>query len=191
MATELKDYIRTYDAVMSRSECQEIIKAFDLNLQHQEYIDSEKRPSFTQMNITKRYIDRDEKFIPIQEKTQKVFIDYVSLYMKQLDIGADFPDKYAFEEFRLKKYNERIDEFKDHVDVGDYNSARRFLVCFLYLNDIPEGNGGETSFPKLDLKIQPIAGRLLIFPPTWQYRHAGLPVKSGRKYILGTYLHYL
>jgi len=73
--------------------------------------------------------------------------------------------------------------------VQDYNSARRFLVCFLYLNR--PNSGGLTSFPKLDYAVEPKVGRVLIFPPTWMYRHAGQPVISGEKYIMGTYLHYL
>ena len=36
----------------------------------------------------------------------------------------------------MKKYMpNNIDEFKEHVDVSDYASARRFLVFFLYLDD--------------------------------------------------------
>ena len=81
------------------------------------------------------------------------------------------------------------DEFADHVDVGDHNSARRFLVCFLYLNDVEVG--GTTEFPKLSHTITPKRARILVFPPTWMYRHAGRPVVKGKKYILGTYLHYL
>ena len=90
----------------------------------------------------------------------------------------------------MKMYtNNNHDQFKDHVDVGDYNSARRFLVCFLYINTV--GVGGETNFPKLDYAISPVRGRILLFPATWQWRHAGLPPVSGPKYILGSYLHYV
>ena len=111
--------------------------------------------------------------------------------MDELDLrDIDFPPKYLFEEFRIKRYLDNgNDEFLDHVDVGDHSSARRFLVCFLYLNDVEEG--GTTDFPKLDLSITPKCGRMLVFPPTWMFRHAGRPVTKGKKYILGTYLHYL
>ena len=109
--------------------------------------------------------------------------------MEDLDLGPDFPSKYAFEEYRLKKYSRVVDEFKDHVDVQDHSSARRFLVIFLYLNDGFEG--GTTSFPKLDIDIEPKCGRLLIFPPNWMFRHAGRPVLDDSKYIIGSYLHYL
>ena len=81
------------------------------------------------------------------------------------------------------------DQFKDHVDVGDYNSARRFLVMFLYLNTVEVG--GQTTFPRLGESVSPQTGRVLMFPANWQYRHAGLPPESDKKYIVGTYLHYL
>ena len=111
--------------------------------------------------------------------------------MDELDLRTmDFPAKYCFEEFRVKRYLDNgKDEFADHVDVGDHSSARRFLVVMMYLNDVEEG--GTTDFPKLDIVIPPKCGRIVVFPPTWMYRHAGRPVIKGAKYILGTYLHYL
>lgn len=186
---DLKDFVRCYDDAFNPDFCRKVIRAFDLDVLHQNYIDREKRPTFTDLNITERYLNKDENWIDIQETLQKTLIDYVNLYMEDLEIGPDFPAKYAFEQFRMKKYNTKIDEFKDHVDVQDYASARRFLVCFLYLKDVEIG--GETHFPKLDYSIQPKCGRLLMFPSNWMYRHAGKPSLSGTKYIVGSYLHYL
>ena len=89
----------------------------------------------------------------------------------------------------MKKYMpNNIDEFKEHVDVGDYASARRFLVFFLYLDD---NEAGETSFTNYDIKVKPKAGRLLMFPPTWTYLHTGHKPKDKPKYIIGSYLHYV
>ena len=85
--------------------------------------------------------------------------------------------------------NNGKDQFKDHVDVADHATARRFVVIFLYLNDVTVG--GETRFPVLDYTVTPKCGRILMFPATWQYRHAGLPPLSSKKYIVGSYLHYL
>ena len=66
--------------------------------------------------------------MPIQKQVQSMFVEVFSSIWMSLDLGPDFPDKYAFEEFRVKCYRENsTDQFKDHVDVGDYNSARRFL----------------------------------------------------------------
>lgn len=189
MATELKDYIRCYDDVLSKDFCKNVIATFNEDEENQSRIDSDRRPSFTELNISKQYLNQNKKWIDIQVNIQNVFVDYVSLYMTDLDLGPDFPPSYAFEEYRIKHYKPKTDEFLDHVDVGDHASARRFLVCFLYLNDVV--SGGETAFPKLDLSIQPKCGRLLIFPPLWLYRHAGRPLETGHKYIVGSYLHYL
>lgn len=185
---KLVDYIKCYDAMLDQDFCKKVMDAFDNT--ESEYLDREQRPSFHELNITQRYLDKDPLWISIQKKITDVFIDTVELYMRELDLGPDFPAKYAFEEFRLKMYkNNSHDQFKDHVDVGDYNSARRFLVCFLYLNTVEAG--GETSFPKINHAVSPECGRILVFPATWQWRHAGLPPVSGSKYIVGSYLHYV
>lgn len=189
MATNLKDYIQCYDGVISESFCKNVIETFNTDVENHERIDRERRPSFTELNISQQYKKNNPNWIDIQVNIQKIFVEYVSLYMKDLDLGPDFPATYAFEEFRLKRYSPKVDEFLDHVDVGDHSSARRFLVCFLYLNDVLIG--GQTEFPKLDYSIQPKCGRLLIFPPLWMYRHAGRPIETGNKYIVGSYLHYL
>jgi hypothetical protein len=188
MATKLRDYIRLYDSMIDESLCEKIIKTFDES--DVTYTDREQRPSFSELNISQRFMKNDAKWVAIQNKLTDVFADTAEQYMTQLDVASDFPAKYAFEEHRLKMYNNNgHDQFKDHVDVGDYNSARRFLVMFLYLNDVTAG--GETNFPRLDYKVQPKCGRILVFPATWQWRHAGLPPVSDKKYIIGTYLHYL
>ncbi len=186
----LKDYIKVYDDICDTETCNQIVEAFNSQEDYHVYIDRLKRPTFTEMNISQRYLEKDPQWIIFQKQIQTFFIEAVSKYMDELDIGPDFPAKYAFEEFRIKKYSANsADEFADHVDVGDYNSARRFLVCFLYLNDVEEG--GTTDFPKINHAITPKCARILVFPPNWMYRHAGRPVTKGTKYILGSYLHYL
>ena len=188
MVDKLTDYIKCYDGLVDEDFCTEIREAFD-STDH-EYLDREQRPSFHELNISQKYLEKDPKWISIQTKVQNVFIDAVELYMQSLDLGPDFPAKYAFEQFRIKMYEDNdYDQFKDHVDVGDYNSARRFLVGFLYLNDVTVG--GHTNFPKLEYSVSPVCGRILLFPATWQWRHSGLPPVSSKKYILGTYLHYV
>ena len=79
--------------------------------------------------------------------------------------------------------------FLDHVDVGSLDSAMRFLVLFVYLNDVEEG--GETEFPELDLTVTPKCGTMLLFPSTWTYLHRGNTPISNDKYLLGSYLHYV
>lgn len=188
MVNSLTDYIRCYDDMFDDDFCQSVIKTF--NESDISRIDREQRPSFNEMNISQRYMARDPAWMSIQKHIQAVFVDVVKVYMNALQCEVDFPAKYSFEEFRIKQYdNNGHDQFKDHVDVGDYNSARRFVVMFLYLNDVVVG--GQTNFPRLNFAVSPKRGRILLFPATWQYRHSGLPPESDKKYIVGTYLHYL
>jgi hypothetical protein len=79
------------------------------------------------------------------------------------------------------------------VDVLDHASAKRFLVFFWYLNDVELG--GETTFEYNSSSdpwatIKPQVGQLIMFPPLWTHGHTGHAPKSGRKYIIGGYLHY-
>ena len=188
MATDLKDYIKCYDGLFDQSFCNETIEAF--NSSEFTYTDREQRPSFNELNVSQRYLAKDPKWTPVQKKLTNVLMDAVDLYMKDCGVAQDFPVEYAFEEHRIKMYqNNEYDQFRDHVDVQDYNSARRFLVLFVYLNSVV--TGGETNFPRLDYAVQPKCGRILVFPATWQYRHAGLKPQSDKKYIVGSYLHYL
>ena len=84
------------------------------------------------------------------------------------------------------KYGE--DCFESHVDVTDYENARRFLVFFLYLDDNKEGN---TTFPQMDYSASCKKGSLLMFPPQWPWLHAGEKPIDKPKYIVGSYLHYV
>ena len=188
MATELKDYIRCYDGLFDEPFCKSVIEAFDKS--NPTYLDREQRPSFYEYNISQRFIAKDPLWMGIQTRLGNTLIDAVELYMEDLDLGPDFPANYAFEQHRMKMYQDNdYDQFKDHVDVQNYDSARRFLVSFIYLNTVP--SGGETNFPKLDYAVKPECGRIVLFPATWMYRHSGLPPIGDKKYIVGTYLHYV
>ena len=128
----LIDYIKVYDDICDKETCDGIVELFESQEEHHSYIDRLTRPTFTEMNISQRYAARDVAWMGFQKEVQAMFVEAVSTYMDELDLGPDFPAKYAFEEFRVKRYRHNsTDEFADHVDVGDYNSARRFLVCFL------------------------------------------------------------
>ena len=181
----MKKYIQVYDDVLPEYQCNALIEKVEINKDQQVSTDLENHRHFTEININ-------------QHKDWETFVQglygnlrpYVNRYKKDCDIKEkQWPDQFGFEQIRFKRYlpNDK-DEFKEHVDVGDYNSARRFLVFFLYLKD---NEGGETSFSEYDIKVQPKAGRLLMFPPTWTYLHTGhKPIKTP-KYIIGSYFHYI
>jgi hypothetical protein len=72
-----------------------------------------------------------------------------------------------------------------HWHSDDAKSTRHYTFIF-YLNDIK--NGGYTEF--IDgTRIQPKAGRFLLFPATDIYTHRGTAPKDEIKYILTGWLH--
>ena len=181
----MKKYIKIYDNVINEDICNNIIQKFEVN--KDQYVESnlENHRYFTEINI-----NHHEDWSNIVKGLYTTLRPYVDRYKQDCNIKEmQWPLKYGFEQIRLKRYlpNNR-DEFKEHVDVGDYNSARRFLVMFLYLND---NFGGQTSFSEYDTVVQPKPGRLLMFPPTWTYLHAGHKPIETPKYIIGSYLHYI
>ena len=78
-------------------------------------------------------------------------------------------------------------EYKPHFDWLDVGN-RRVATALLYLNDDYEG--GETAFTEIGLSVRGHAGDLLVFTSRGSdggldplSKHAGLPVKSGTKYL--------
>jgi predicted 2-oxoglutarate/Fe(II)-dependent dioxygenase YbiX len=55
-----------------------------------------------------------------------------------------------------------------------------------YLNDGFEG--GETYFDRQDIKVNPKAGSILVFPAYFTHPHESLPVRKGEKYALTSWL---
>ena len=193
---ELIDYVKVYDDVLSATECDHLIELFEKNTPTSNpfyrvstYQWAEDYRRFTEAEIT-----NVEAFKEIVNPLYSIANDVYHHYKD--DCGRFFPEKVGFENFRMKRYdNNDNDQFGWHADVGDYPSARRFLVMFFYLNDVEQG--GETQFEfnqeyskSTYFTVNPKRGRMVVFPPMWMFPHRGCKPISGPKYILSTYAHY-
>ena len=178
-------YIRTYDNVMTPDQCQHLIDKFEDSSNQWVKTELENHRSFTEINVS-MHEDWQEYTKTIFTKLRGVLTKYIE------DVNIDkikqWPEQTGFEQIRFKKYEPDTDEFKTHVDVTDYNSARRFLVFFMYLNN---NDKGETTFPDYDVSVKPETGKVLVFPPLWTYKHTGEKPTIKPKYIIGSYLHYV
>ena len=181
----MEDYIRVYENVISPDFARQLIAMFEENPEQHENITLGEHRSFQQVTL-----QQHKDWEPFVAPLQNVFYEYIENYMSDCNITPKmFPQQFAFEQFRLKRYRPNDeDHFDDHVDVGDMNSARRFLVFFLYLDD---NKGGHTEFPQSNVSVQPQTGRMLMFPPMWTHLHAGRKPIDKPKYIIGSYLHYV
>ena len=180
------DYITVVDDVLSPDACEQLITKFE---QHDHVSRQEDYYKFQELNLHK-YVDFKQECSVIQNAVTRMIKEY------QRKHKATFiPEKFTLEQFRMKRYDPNGEDVFDwHTDVGDYKSARRFLVCLMYLNDVDEG--GETCFDyaaedEESVVVEAKQGRLVMFPPMWMYPHKGKKPVSGKKYIISTYGHYL
>ena len=177
-------YVKVYDDVIDREYCEHLKRKLYDNEDRLEKRDTELF-TFNEMNLVKnKDLYQDE----ISDLT-KLFENCVDMYKKDCQIADwQFPETYGFEEIRHKCYKPDVGKFNPHVDAIGPDSMRRFLVFFLYLD---EGEGGETILYDQKTYVERKAGRLLMFPPTWTYPHAGAMPKGTDKNIIGSYLHYV
>ena len=177
-------FVKTYDH-FSEDVCKSLIGIYEAS-HRKERVENYRMPQFTQVNL-----NEEEKFGKFVQLCCYKVVEVVKEYKKELPEYTEwFPSKILFEQLRVKKYEPGTeDQFDTHVDIQDHQSAKRYLAFLVYLND--DFTGGTTTFPFHELTITPKTGRVLVFPPTWQYPHRGLPVTDGEpKYIMSTYLHY-
>lgn len=97
---------------------------------------------------------------------------------------SDYGSAYAVEvswigAFNVVKYGPG-DKFNTHSDDGE--PYRCTVSTVGYFND--DYVGGALHFKYFDLTYTPKAGELVIFPSSYIYAHAALPVVSGIKYSL-------
>ena len=178
----MNNYIQIYNSIISNDYCDELREKFDSFPFNQ---DVEQGPmSFTQINLNSHPEWNEDV-----KKLSYFFTKSIEQYKKDCAIGDEmWPSSYAFEEFRMKRYLANgKDQFGPHVDAVSKETAIRFLVFFLYLDD---NDKGETAFPQLGLASPCKKGSLLMFPPLWPWLHAGNKPIDKSKYIVGSYLHY-
>lgn len=186
---QLRDYVLVADNAIGDDVCEFAMEVFEHNTSIRESCYNPGRMHFQQLNITS-FCDGDMQLTALQQYLNKATRHYIDLYKSRVKDTQYWPNNYGFEEYRLKRYEANgVDQFADHIDAANLSSSRRFLVFFWYLNNVQEG--GETEFLNMDLRVKPRKGRLLMFPPLWNFPHRGCKPISGPKYILGSYLHFV
>ncbi|NBO29858.1 2OG-Fe(II) oxygenase [bacterium] len=78
-----------------------------------------------------------------------------------------------------------------HCERNDasYPAGSRMLVFMTYLNNV--GLGGETEFLYQKIKIKPVKGLTLIWPPDWTHTHRGVTAPYEEKYIVTGWFNYI
>lgn len=185
MSRQLADYIRVYDNALPAHFCAQLIQGFQENVDAQRINGRGVRAGLEHSAWTELVISKlaDQAFLGF-------FLNqiehWLQRYNDEVRLSIPVPLRPNTAPLTMKRYRAGHDEaFQPHFDSIDA-VAGRYMVFLWYLNDVVDG--GETEFCDLGLKVSARTGRLLMFPPYWMYQHAGLPPRSGDKYILSTYL---
>ncbi len=191
----IRNYIQFFPNVLDEDLCELLILSFSMSNNRVERVKN-KVIDFTQLNINHHCANLVSNLVSATRSTLEMYKHKLQEETKHFPTNT-----MALEEFRMKCYNGRTGQQCRGEGGGgggggggvvlglvcNLDSSRSFLAFLFYLND--DFTGGETLFFD-DTKFTPKSGSVLVFPPTWQYPHAGLPVDTGNKYILSTYLHY-
>ena len=166
--------IAVIDGIFSSEECLQIIE-------------------HSRSKLKRSTVVTDDGLVPDKDRTSYgAFLphsDFPELCQRVADIAA-IPLERA-EPINVLRYT-NDQEYKPHYDTLDgvhlENGGQRILTCLVYLNNAV---GGYTAFPRLNLMVGPIGGRLLMFGNVDENNkvhdlslHQALPPHEGEKWVI-------
>lgn len=175
--------VYVFENFLSGDEIQSLIAAAEANLQ-QALVSAEKSGVVSQGRTGRNCWVRHQQTPEIHQLATRI------------STLINLPLENA-ESFQLIHYGE-TQEYAPHYDAWDGESDRgqrcmakggqRLVTGLLYLNDVEEGGG--TCFPKLDMEVRAIKGRMVVFHNCFAGTnlrhpaslHGGLPVLKGEKW---------
>lgn len=182
--TDLSHFIRSYEQAFSADFCQRVISLFERDQNKQQRNGATVRSGLSESSWLEMDLSECAEF-NFRNVVLNCLRHYKAIYEKDCGIRPALPEPTELAPLIVKRYDPGgSDRFQPHYDaIGPV--AGRYLVFLWYLNDVKLG--GETEFVDLAIKSPATCGKLLMFPPYWMYRHAGLPPVSNAKYILSSY----
>lgn len=175
----MNDFIKEYDKVITREECEFILGKLDFLLKGpKEKIDVEYSSHadvfVSQYASVDRYVDLS--YI-IKRIDNLLFNDYYG----HEDIRSNIRNQFFCEAtFFCMKKGEVIELHTDN-EYNPYNGKRSNIAALLYLN---EPRGGELCFPVQKKVIKPDFGKLAIFPTFFTHPHSVMPLIEGERYLI-------
>ena len=179
---------------ISKELCEDIIQRFENEPQKEQsligdgtglVLDLERRNSI-QINLEDMkdtaYIEHDlrNKFKDALDIYKKKFCDYFKRYGENPDFinHVMFSGRpFELSDFIVQRVKPET-HFRWHTD----EHPRIAHTCIIYLNDLELSDGGATEFA-CGRKVQPKAGKLLLFPGGWSNVHRGCLVHK-HKYMI-------
>ncbi len=178
--TQHKHFIFTRDDFLSAQECDAIIQQASSQLEKSTVLGSQ-RSGYRTSSSTWLYPDS----LPGPLEKIEALVDRVT--------GLPRNHQEALQIVRYgvgEEYKTHEDFWHPHTDYYDEQMARggqRAWSIMIYLNRVTRG--GHTRFPRMDVDIEAIPGRVLAWKNTidgelnFDSSHAGMPVEEGEKWV--------
>jgi len=176
---ELHDYIKVFPNVLDTQSCEDIInnKKYEFKLAT---IGSENttEPKYRNCYITKIFGEDDNIVYQAVGKALNKYFETLA----QIELLSSFLTLKGDTGYDFLKY-ETGGFYLQHLD-DDTDMTRRISMS-LFLNE--EYEGGEFQFFG-DYKVNGKTGSAIVFPSNFCYPHEILPVKSGTRYSIVTWI---
>jgi len=189
-----------FDDFISKEKCDEIIDRFENDPEKKVAVISTCDKDGNEIAVVNgdRKSGREIIIHPDHENWSDVYLLIIEMFAKKVSMQV-------IETFckHFEKYGENQDDIKEiwfrngvpfpgpamslnctnpNSEYKWHNDSGRPEILFtglLYLNDIDPNDGGATEFLH-GMKIQPKAGRLLLFPAVWSAAHRGSYVRVNK-----------
>lgn len=124
-----------------------------------------------------------EKLLLDFKNIQNMLLDKMQGYVNDYTKRYEFPILFD-EGYQLLKYGNG-QQYKGHSDYAPH--IPRYLSALILLNP-QDYEGGGTYFHHFEQMIKPDKPALVLFPSNYAYTHQAMPVVSGNKYAIVTWL---
>ena len=182
--TKSSDFIYIQKDALPRSFCNNVIQKFELDdRKRQGQVGSGVRLEIKRscdLSITGKedWKSYDEAFFKSLNNALKEYLRFIPEEYIQFKALGRFEDDTGYQ---IQK-TQPGDYYIWHHD----QTTSRLVTFIWYLNDVKDG--GYTEF--IDgTRIQPEAGKLIIFPATWDFLHRGVSPKTETKYLCTGWVH--
>jgi hypothetical protein len=183
MTDDYRDFIGIYENSIGREDCSRIIeeseRLFEAAPKQTVTAGAAQTPflEFTRLDYSFNASVHLPKIAAIvDEALHRCIQEYSAQYFVTRQLKA------STKEVKIQKTPPRGGYHFWHCESFNRDTGNRALAWMIYLNDIPAGEG-ETEFIWQKLRVQPEAGKCLLWPTQFTHTHRGNPVYSTTKYI--------
>ncbi len=188
-AYDINNFIGVFHDVLSKEDCEEIIKGFEY--QSSKGLSFDRGPDQKHFREDQSMCERyDTPYIPsdISERLNNLIWSVCHpLYVKQYSI-LENAAPYTIFDYKIQRTHPGQGYHVWHYESMKRPQTSRLLVYTLYLNDVEEG--GETEFLYANRRVKPQAGTFVLFPAGFTHTHRGNPPISNTKYMLTGWLEH-